>query len=81
MGVKHDYDGLRIEPCFPAAWECAQMTRHFRNADYHVVVRNPEHLEKAAVRITVDGTLISGNILPDFRDGKMHEIEVLLIPS
>ena len=62
MGVKHDYDGLRIEPCFPAAWECAQMTRHFRNADYHVVVRNPEHL-------------------PDFRDGKMHEIEVLLIPS
>lgn len=81
MGVKHDYDGLRIEPCFPSAWECAQMTRHFRNADYHVVVRNPEHLEKAAVRITVDGTLISGNILPDFRDGKMHEIEVLLIPS
>lgn len=81
MGVKHDYDGLRIEPCFPVAWECAQMTRHFRNADYHVVVRNPKHLEKAAVRITVDGTLISGNILPDFRDGKMHEIEVLLIPS
>ncbi len=81
MGVKHDYDGLWIEPCFPAAWECAQMKRHFRNADYHVVVRNPDHLEKAAVRITVDGTLISGNILPDFRDGKMHEIEVLLIPS
>ena len=81
MGVKHDYDGLRIEPCFPATWECAQMTRRFRNADYHVVVRNPKHLEKAAVRITVDGTLISGNILPDFRDGKMHEIEVLLIPS
>lgn len=81
MGVKHDYDGLRIEPCFPATWECAQMTRRFRNADYHVVVRNPKHLEKAAVRITVDGTLISGNILPDFRDGKMHEVEVLLIQS
>lgn len=81
MGVKHDYDGIRIEPCFPAAWEYARMTRHFRNADYHVVVRNPEHLEKAAARITVDGTLISGNILPDFRDGKVHQVEVLLISS
>lgn len=79
MGVKHDYEGLRIDPCFPAAWERAEMTRRFRNADYHIVIKNPEHLEKAEIKIMVDGIHISGNILPDFKDGSRHEVEVCLV--
>ena len=79
MGIRHDYDGLRIEPCFPAEWEYAEAARHFRGADYHVVFRNSEHLENAVAAITVDGSPVSGNILPDFRDGKRHEVEVLFV--
>ncbi len=30
MGIKGDYDGLRIEPHFPAEWDSAELTRHFR---------------------------------------------------
>lgn len=78
MGVKHDYDGLRIEPCFPSKWECAEMTRHFRGADYHIVIRNPEHLENGTGMIMVDGTSVSGTVLPDFSDGRKHEVEVIL---
>lgn len=76
MGVKHDYDGLRIAPCFPAEWESAEMTRHFRGADYHIVIKNPEHLEHGNVRIHVDGGRVEGDVLPDFRDGNVHEVEV-----
>lgn len=78
MGVKSDYDGLRIEPCFPATWEYGEVTRHFRGADYHVVIRNPKHLENGMVKITTDGVSLAGTVLPDFRDGKKHEIEVML---
>ena len=78
MGVKHDYDGLRIEPCFPSAWEHAEMTRHFRGADYHIVIRNPNHLENGTAEIVVDGIAVSGSVLPDFRDGRKHEVEVIL---
>lgn len=78
MGVKADYDGLRIEPCFPTEWEEAEMTRHFRGADYHIVIRNPEHLENGAAEISVDGTAVSGTVLPDFGDGKKHKVEVVL---
>ena len=78
MGVRHDYDGLRIEPCFPAAWEYAEMTRHFRGADYHIAIRNPEHLENGIGIIMVDGESVSGTVLPDFRDGRKHEVEVIL---
>ena len=78
MGVKHDYDGLRIEPCFPSGWEYAEMTRHFRGADYHIVIRNPEHLENGTGMVMVDGAPVLGTVLPDFRDGGKHEVEVIL---
>ncbi len=78
MGVKRDYDGLKVEPAFPAEWESAKMTRHFRNADYHITICNPDHVEGGIPIITVDGNLIDGNIIPDFRDGKRHEVAVLL---
>jgi len=78
MGVKGDYDGLRVEPCFPSAWEEAELTRHFRGADYHVVIQNPSHIENGAAKILVDGAAVAGTVLPDFRDGKLHEVKVIL---
>lgn len=77
LGVKRDYRGLRIQPSFPAAWEKAEMTRSFRGADYHVIYLNPKHLEKGMLEITVDGEPLDGCVLPDFRDGKCHEVAVV----
>lgn len=77
LGVKREYAGLRLQPYFPADWEEAEMTRSFRGADYRIRYRNPEHLEKGEPRITVDGKPLEGSILPDFRDGKTHEVEIL----
>lgn len=77
LGVKRDYAGLRLQPNFPADWESARMTRSFRGADYVIEYRNPDRLEKGNPVITVDGKPLEGNILPDFRDGKEHLIEVL----
>lgn len=78
LGVKADYEGLRVEPCFPADWEYAEMTRTFRGANYHVVVKNPNHEENGEAEITVDGKRVAAAILPDFQDGKTHEVEVVL---
>ncbi len=84
LGIKRDYDGLRIDPCFPKEWEKAEATRYFRGADYHIVIHNPDHLEKGKLEVCVDGVLAengnskNGSIVPDFRDGKMHEIYVTI---
>lgn len=78
LGIKRDYEGLRIHPCFPAQWEEAEVTRHFRGADYHIVIRNPEHLENGTAQIRADGVLCDSDLLPDYRDGQMHEIEIIL---
>ena len=78
MGVKRDYEGLRIRPCFPAEWEEAEVMRHFRGADYHIVIRNPEQIENGKPVIIADGTPWDKETLPDYGDGRKHEIEVIL---
>lgn len=77
LGIKRDYDGLRLAPCFPASWHSAEATRVFRNAEYHIVILNPDGIENGVPHITVDQEPIEGSVLPDFRDGKHHEVVVL----
>ncbi|MCM1299111.1 MAG: cellobiose phosphorylase [Firmicutes bacterium] len=74
MGVRADYKGLMIDPCFPSSWDKAEMTRHFRGADYHIVIKNCGKGKK----LRVDGKEAASNIIPDFGDGKIHEVEVLV---
>ncbi len=78
MGVKRDYTGLRIAPCFPADWESAEMTREFRGAKYHIMILNPDSLEAGRPEITVDGRQMEGEYIPDLGDGKVHEVTVVL---
>lgn len=79
LGVRAEYEGLKVEPCFPSCWESTEMTRHFRGADYHVVMKNPLGIENGEAQVTVDGTRLSGTVLPDFGDGGLHEVEVVLM--
>lgn len=78
LGIKRDYEGLRIDPAFPAEWKQAQVKRHFRNAEYEIFIENPEQTEKGALQILADGMPIEGNLLPDYRDGKCHKIQVII---
>ena len=78
LGVKRDYEGLRIRPCFPAEWEEAEVMRHFRGADYHIAIRNPEHIENGKPVIFVEGVPWDYEYLPTFCDGRTHEVEIIL---
>ena len=48
------------------------------DADYHITICNPNHVEGGIPVITVDQKPVAGNIIPDFRDGKRHEVIVAL---
>ncbi len=64
LGVKPDYDGLRIEPCLPGDMEKLTLTRRWRGNTYVIDVINNSRGEKKAVRLTADGQELAGNILP-----------------
>jgi cellobiose phosphorylase len=78
LGVRPEYEGLRIDPCIPSNWDGFKMKRFFRNARYEIEVQNPEHISKGVQSIYVDGRLIQGNYVPIFEDGSTHRVIVTL---
>ena len=78
LGVRAEYDGLRVDPCLPPAWDGFRMTRAFRGATYVIDVTNPDHVSQGVRAVTVDGTPIAGSLIPAFSDGAHHSVEVVM---
>ena len=73
LGIKRDFNGLVVQPVFPKDWDHAEVTRKFRGTEYRIWIRRGR--EKG---ITVDGAKTDDNFIPDFRDGKIHFVEVVI---
>jgi cellobiose phosphorylase len=80
LGIRPEYDGLRIDPCLPADWEGFRVQREFRGARYHIEVRNPQHASRGVAALRLDGRLLPDNLLPPLPDDKLHVVEVLMGP-
>lgn len=78
LGIRPEYDGLRIDPCIPSFWNGYTAIRKFRGQTYFIKVNNPEHICKGVNKITIDGNHFSGEIIPPNLPGNQHQIEVWL---
>jgi cellobiose phosphorylase len=80
FGLKRDYAGLVIAPCFPPQWPKASITRSFRGTRYAIAFENPKGGSTRVASITVDGGKIEGRTLPLFADDHVHPVVVTLAP-
>jgi len=78
LGVRPDYEGLRIDPCIPSRWDKYEVVRPFRGDIYKIKVDNPKHLEKGVKEILVDGKKLSSNLIPIAGDQKVHFVKVTM---
>lgn len=78
LGIRPEYDGLRVDPCIPSDWEGFTVHRMFRGAAYRIRVLNPAGRSWGVKRTTVDGRELSEPLIPAFGDGKVHEVVVEL---
>lgn len=78
LGMIPDYDGLKIDPSIPSAWDGFTASRTFRGDTFEITISNPNHVCKGVKSVTVDGNAIDGNVLPVFGDGKTHKVEVVM---
>ena len=76
LGVRPDFDELRIDPCVPADWKEFSITRVWRGARYEIHVLNPEGVEKGVHSIRVDGREVDA--LPVLPTGGVCRAEVLM---
>ena len=78
LGIRPDYDGLIIDPCIPGKWDGFSVNRVFRDAKYHIVVKNPEHICKGVAVINVNGKAIEGNVVPIQKADSNNSVEVVM---
>ena len=78
LGVQPTLEGLAIDPCIPAEWAGYTVKRRYRGAIYRITVENPHHVEKGIASITVDGTSITGNVLPPAAPGTEVQVRVVM---
>lgn len=78
LGVRADFDGLMVDPCIPPDWKEFTVQRRFRGAEYQITVKNPEKKMKGVKRMLLNGSEISGNIIPAQKAGSSNTVEVYL---
>ena len=76
LGIKPDYDGLLIDPCLPQTAQEYSVKRKFRDAEYRILITNPQGVSKGVLSISVDGQEVKGNIIR-YEPGS-HEVTVVM---
>ncbi|MFW5801405.1 MAG: GH36-type glycosyl hydrolase domain-containing protein, partial [Spirochaeta sp.] len=78
LGVRPEFDGLRVDPCIPKDWKGFTVQRRFRDAMYRITVRNPNGVMKGPSRILLNGSPVEGSIIPAQPAGSTNDVEVIL---
>ena len=78
LGVKPDYEGLKIDPCLPQELDDLTVTRRFRGSTYHIHIVNRAGDEKGAMEITLDGAPLHGNVIAPDETPAVHQVEVVI---
>ena len=78
LGIRPQEDGLLVDPSIPSDWPGFKVTRKFRNAEYHIEVKNPNHVNKGVKSVTVDGKPHASPVIPIFNDSQTHVIEIMM---
>ena len=64
LGIRTDFEGLRVDPVIPSKWKGFTVTRQFRGNTYVIEVRNPKGRQRGVKQLLVDGEVVPGNLLP-----------------
>jgi N,N'-diacetylchitobiose phosphorylase len=74
LGVRPDFDGLVVDPCVPPDWRSFHITREWRGATYHIIVNNPDGVQRGVKCILAEGKSVEK--LPVLPAGSVCCVEV-----
>ena len=78
LGIRPEMDGLLVNPCIPESVEEFTIDRRFRGTLYHIHIANPEHVQKGVRSLSIDGSKVSGNLIPIIPDQDEVTVEVIM---
>jgi len=74
LGLRAEYDGLRIDPHLPEAWPRVTVVRPFRGDVYEVAIENGGRRVK---EVSLDGKRADGALIRPVGDGGRHTVRVV----
>jgi cellobiose phosphorylase len=74
LGLRPEYEGLRVDPCIPADWKEFSVARKFRGDRLRITVHNPEGVNRGVVRMTVNGKGVEGNFIEAGKGDRAVEV-------
>lgn len=63
LGIRPEYEGLRLDPCIPSAWKEIKVARIFRGKRLAIEIRNPSGAQKGVKKVTLNGETLEGNLI------------------
>lgn len=73
LGLRPDFEGLRIDPAISVDWKELTMDKDFRGKKLHIIVKNPQGRESGVTKIMLNGSVLEDNyikadLLADFNE-------------
>ena len=65
LGMRPDIHGIRIAPSIPKEWKTLEIQKDFRGKKLHILVENPDGKESGCRKLTVNGTEMADNYVPE----------------
>ena len=78
LGIRPTLHGIQIAPSVPKEWDSFEIEKDFRGRHLHIMVQNPGHAQCGCKRLTVNGTPVEGNEVPESMLTAHSEIELIL---
>jgi cellobiose phosphorylase len=78
LGIRPDYDGLRVDPCLPTGWPGFRATRRFRGATYDITVDKPSGGCGRVSHLVVDGRRVAGTLVPTAPEGATVTVQAVV---
>ena len=77
LGIRPEFEGLKIDPCIPKDWDGFKVKRKFRGCEFDIEIKNFNNINRGVKKILVDGEEIKGQVLKDFTKDKV-KVEVIM---
>jgi cellobiose phosphorylase len=78
LGIRAEYDGLRVDPCIPSQWNGFRATRKYRGVTYLITVNNPKHVCRGVEKVEVKGGRAAGSLIRADQGAKLVQVKVTL---
>lgn len=76
VGIRFSFNTMIIDPCIPADWNEFSVKRRWRDAEFEIEVKNPKHVEKGVISITLNGKAVTE--IPPMPRGSKNIVAVIM---